>query len=305
MSDLNLALNIPELQNLFRTLEKKLHCPIPIPADPAARVRFFQEYVDACALVFLDGPGFISPRNPDHIYQPVLDALRSCEAESNTFVGLLREFYFHNFLERIPLEEQDETTPFWNNSWFTGADARCLYSVIAHARPKRIVEIGSGNSTRFIRRALTDFEIKSHLTCIDPRPRTSIRNIADTIKECSLLDVSDEIFQELRPGDVLFLDGSHLVFNGTDCTRFFLEILPALPPGILVHVHDILLPYEYDTAFSKLYFAEQYLLAALLISSQQWVSLWGTYYFRRMGMHPEFVPEGPQGSGQSFWMIRK
>jgi len=105
------------------------------------------------------------------------------------------------------------------------------------------------------------------------------------------------VFSRLRPGDVLFIDGSHLVMNGSDCVRFFLDVLPILPDGVWVHLHDVFLPYDYPyQLFLDCKSNEQYMVAVLLLHSQDWVPVLPIYY----GHKPGILPHG----GGSFRMRR-
>ena len=105
-----------------------------------------------------------------------------------------------------------------------------------------------------------------------------------------------EIANALAPGDVLFIDGSHYAFNGTDAPFLLLEVLPLLKPGVVVHVHDIMLPYEYDTLFSERNYNEQYLLAGLLLGGNDWEPLLPVYWLSRAGR---------MAHGASFWLRRR
>jgi hypothetical protein len=106
----------------------------------------------------------------------------------------------------------------------------------------------------------------------------------------------------MSAGDILFLDGSHLAFNGTDTTRFFLEILPVLASGVLVHVHDIFLPYEYSELFSARLYNEQYLLACTLLDTAKWCPLLPVHYLERQGHLADLAQPGAVNT--SFWMMR-
>ena len=181
------------------------------------------------------------------------------------------------------------------NGYFPPADCETLYGVLRHTRPQRIVEVGSGYSTRIMREAIHDGGFACTLTAIDPAPRADIHSAADKIIEKSVVGLDRGVFKELSASDILFVDGSHYVFNGTDATFLFLEILPLLPPGVVVHVHDICLPYEYDALFSARFYNEQYLLAAFILGGQAFRVEIPVYARHK---------EGRSGFGTSFWMTR-
>jgi hypothetical protein len=158
------------------------------------------------------------------------------------------------------------TTPGWDNDWFTGIDAVALYGFLAERRPARYVEVGSGHSTRFARRAVTDLGLSTRLTSIDPAPRAEIDDLCDEVHRCGLEAVGPAPFADLAAGDVVVLDGSHVAFMGTDVVVAFLEVLPALPAGVLVCIDDVFLPWDYPPDWAGRWYAEQYLLAALLLA---------------------------------------
>ncbi|MBI2823148.1 MAG: DUF3375 family protein [Planctomycetia bacterium] len=141
--------------------------------------------------------------------------------------------------EGVLRAESDGITPYWPNLYFGVADAMTLTGIMGTYRPRRYVEIGSGHSTRFCHRARRLFETNTKITCIDPAPRVEIAAIADRVIAKSLIEVEASFFSELEAGDVLFLDGSHLAFHGSDVTYFFLRVLPVLRPGVMVHLHDV------------------------------------------------------------------
>jgi len=159
----------------------------------------------------------------------------------------------------------DPLAPCWNNIWFTGLDAAALVAFLLARRPRNYLEIGSGNSTMFASRALRAAALPTVISSIDPRPRAEIDALCQRKIRAPLEDCNLAIFDELDAGDILFFDGSHRVFMNSDVTVFFLEILQRLKPGVLVHIHDIFLPADYPPDWNQSLFAEQYLLAAMLL----------------------------------------
>ena len=100
---------------------------------------------------------------------------------------------------------------------------------------------------------------------VDPQPRAEIDALCDKVCRMRLEDSDHQIFSVLQAGDILFFDGSHRVFTNSDVAVFFLEILPSLPPGVLVHIHDIFLPLDYPPEWNDRFYSEQYMLAAMLL----------------------------------------
>lgn len=167
----------------------------------------------------------------------------------------------------IPLKEKHhQQEPCWMNAYLPALDAVSLYSLIRLYRPKRYVEIGSGYSTRWAKKAVQDGKLPTKITSIDPMPHTNIKSICDVVIRKFLCDVDIKIFDQLKKGDILFVDGSHRCFMNSDVAIFFLEILPRLKSGVLVQLHDICLPYDYPAAWKIKYYSEQYLLAASLLA---------------------------------------
>jgi predicted O-methyltransferase YrrM len=173
----------------------------------------------------------------------------------------------------------------FENDYFPSPDAEVLYAIVRMFEPARIVEIGSGNSTRLFRHAIADGGLACKLTSIDPFPRREIAEHSDEVFRCKLEHLADEsVFTQLQANDVLFVDSSHEIKPGNDVLKVFLTILPSLTPGVIVHVHDVFLPYEYPKRWiveSRWPLTEQYLLQALLQSSDEYEVLWCGHYLQR------------------------
>lgn len=162
----------------------------------------------------------------------------------------------------------DAAAPYWLNPWLPALDAAALYWFLATMRPSRYVEIGSGQSTRFARRAISDHGLPTLITSIDPHPRAEIDAICDQVIRAGFEDADLSVFTALKAGDIVFFDGSHRSFTNSDVTVFFLDVLPRLARGVVVQIHDIYLPDDYPAALSERYYSEQYLLAAHLLASR-------------------------------------
>jgi hypothetical protein len=205
----------------------------------------------------------------------------------------------------------DTPNPFWLNVWFPPLDGMALTQMLREHLPARFVEIGSGVSTKFARRAVDLYGLPTRLVSIDPQPRNEIDQLCDEVLRQPLEEAPAGVFQELEPGDILFLDSSHRAFQGSDVTVFFLEILPRLKPGVIVQVHDIYLPDDYISGHVHRLWNEQYLLAtALLFGPERLEILFPSWFAgqdpdlrRLMG---ERVLKGPLARlnpyGASFWM---
>jgi Methyltransferase domain len=159
----------------------------------------------------------------------------------------------------------DAEAPFWFNEWFPPLDGMALHTMLCTRRPRLLVEVGSGLSTRFARRAITLQNLGTRLVSIDPQPRYDIDRLADETIRQPLEEVDPKWFDQLGENDILLIDSSHRAFQNSDVTMFFLDVLPRLAPGVIVHVHDIYLPYDYLAAYLEKLWNEQYLLATALL----------------------------------------
>lgn len=157
--------------------------------------------------------------------------------------------------------------PAWTGVALGPFDSLALYTMLKTRRPGRYLEIGSGVSTGFARRAIADHGLETRLVSIDPAPRAAIDDLCDEVIRDGLEACDPALFDRLAPGDILFLDGSHRAFMNSDVTVFMIDILPRLRPGVIVHVHDIHLPYDYPPQFADWHWNEQYLLAVYLMAA--------------------------------------
>lgn len=156
-------------------------------------------------------------------------------------------------------------TPRWNQDWFPRLDAAAAYALVRTRKPGRIVEVGSGHSTRFLARAIADGGLATTLTAIDPAPRATLKGLAVDWRRELVQATPMALFQGLAAGDVLFIDSSHLLMPGSDVDHLVNRVLPALPAGVLVHVHDIFLPDGYPEAWAWRGYNEQLALPALIL----------------------------------------
>jgi predicted O-methyltransferase YrrM len=168
-------------------------------------------------------------------------------------------------LLRIPRTQEDSDSPFWANDWFSPFDGASLYGLIAELTPQRYIEIGSGISTRFARRAIRDLHLRTRIVSIDPCPRNEVDTICDEVMRSRLEDIPREFWEGIETDDLLFVDNSHRSFSNSDVTVFFAEVLPALKPGTVWGLHDVFLPWDYPDTWSDRFYNEQYLLLAYLL----------------------------------------
>ncbi|TMV08826.1 class I SAM-dependent methyltransferase [Ruegeria sediminis] len=193
------------------------------------------------------------------------------------------------------------------NGYYDSPDADALYLMIRRFRPKRVVEVGCGNSTRVTRQAVMDGGIETEITAIDPFPRADIAHVVDHFEQKRLEQVDPALFAGLEAGDVLFIDSSHVVRMSNDVAHLFCRIIPELKPGVVIHVHDVFLPYEYPKRF--FYdcpgWGEQYVLHALL-QTGGYEMLWPGYYLQQARPDAvEVLPFLSEGRAQSLWVMKK
>ena len=167
--------------------------------------------------------------------------------------------------------------PRWEQDWFPRLDAAALYVFVRETNPARIVEVGSGHSTRFMARAIRDAGLSTAITAIDPAPRADIEGTGATLIRRTVQGAGLTPFTQLTPGDILFIDSSHILMPGTDVDILFNHVLPSLKPGVLVHVHDIFLPHDYPAAWEWRGYNEQLGIAGL-IQGRGYRLLWSSHY---------------------------
>jgi len=203
--------------------------------------------------------GYGLPAHPE-LDQIIGSGRERYRAHLERFAGLVEH------LARIPIAEEG-TEPYWFNGWYQGLDAVSLYCFLVERNPRTYLEIGSGNSTKFARRAIRDHGLRTTIVSVDPEPRAEIDALCDQVIRKPLEDVDLALIHDLvGPGDILFLDGSHRCFMNSDATVAFTELLPRLADDVLVHVHDIFLPWDYPPTIKDWMYSEHYLLASWLLA---------------------------------------
>ena len=199
----------------------------------------------------------------------------------------------------------DRNRPRFDQLWFSGIDGAMAYAMVASLSPGRVLEVGSGHSTRFMARAIADEGLDTRLHSIDPVPRRDIDSLCHQVTRASVTALPASLFQALEADDVLFIDGSHAAVPGSDVEYLFTRVLPVLAPGVVVHVHDVFLPYGYPAAWGRRAYTEQSMLAALLSGGGRWQILCPAAWLRRhhgaqvdrLTAHLE-----PGALESSFWM---
>lgn len=263
-----------------------------------------------------------------HFYSPIPD-LAQLPADIWTRAGNLPGLHFDpaeclEFLQRElaphlaeyhPATAATEAAGFHlDNGLYGSVDAETLYAMVRRFAPRRIVELGSGMSTLVIAdaRERSGAQTREDHAVYDPYPREDLRSRLEavaTVHPISATEVPERVFAELSAGDLLFVDTTHTVKIGGDVNRVVLDVLPCLAPGVIVHIHDIYLPFEYPREFlaeRRFFWAEQYLLQAFLAFNGAFEVLLGNHALARL--HPaglgELVPLPWYGVPSGFWLRR-
>jgi predicted O-methyltransferase YrrM len=154
--------------------------------------------------------------------------------------------------------------PRWDQDWFPRLDAAAAYAIVRKTKPRRIVEVGSGHSTRFLARAVADGRFQIEITCIDPQPRATICGLPLKFLRSPVQSIPLQVFENLGPGDILFIDSSHQVKPGNDLEFLLERVLPRLASGVRLHFHDIFLPDPYPEMWAWRRYNEQEAVERLL-----------------------------------------
>ncbi len=212
-----------------------------------------------------------------------------------------------------------------NLTFGSGGDAEVLHSMIRFFKPKRIIEIGSGFSTYISARACLLNEekdgVNTKLIAIEPYANDTLKKGFPGLTKLlqkPLEQVDLELFQSLEENDILFIDSTHVLKIGGDVKYEYLDILPRLKEGVIVHSHDIFFPWEYPKSWIRdehWFWTEQYLLQAFLTFNSEFEILWASYYMAKkypdmvQAVFPSFQKlssnEYNKARGASLWIRRK
>ena len=228
---------------------------------------------------------------------------------------LLRDIFpnYRSEYNTFPLQPTDSSYDFYyENGFFSGTDPAVLHSMVRHFKPNLIIEVGSGFSTRVSAKASL-MNGNTKLICIEPYPapllREGLPGVTQLIeKEVQQIDL--DFFQTLEPNDILFIDTSHVSKVGGEVNYLFLEVLPRIKKGVIIHIHDIVLPLEYGKYWivdAHMFSNEQYILQALLTHNSEFEVVFASVYMMinyEKDMRTAF-PNAPGWAGGSFWIRRK
>jgi len=198
--------------------------------------------------------------------------------------------------------------PRWQQDWFPRLDGAMAYTMVRELKPARIVEVGSGHSTRFLARAVRDAGISCAITAIDPQPRADLSQLAGiSLKRMTAQAAGTDVYAALCPGDILAIDSSHVLMPGTDVDLLFSEVMPTLPNGVYIHIHDIFLPDPYPRVWEWLGYNEQLGVALMLLGGAYEIQ-WSSHYAVRAladavaASAAGSLPLGPGAFETSLWL---
>ncbi len=208
-----------------------------------------------------------------------------------------------------PQSTENPTEFFEPNDFFMGLDSRVLFAMLRAHRPRRVVEIGSGMSSLLMADVQRRFLKETGMTCIEPYPPPYLRQPVpgiDRLLQTPVQHVPVDEFTRLGRDDLLFVDSSHVVKTGSDVNFILFEILPRLAPGVLVHFHDIFLPFEYPYRWvveEGRSWNEQYALRALLMHTGRFEVVFGSAFAASLlGEEVRTALRGDLWGGSSLWL---
>ncbi len=224
----------------------------------------------------------------DHYYEPLFDPkhlryslrkerfLPGIDFNDTEQLEILKRFRYNDELIKFPVNKTGTVREYcYNVGPFLSGDAEYLYNMIRLFKPKRIVEIGSGDSTLMARNAINRNVTESadqsceHI-CIEPYEQPWLEEVGVKVIREKVENVGLDIFGTLQENDILFIDSSHMIRPQGDVLFEYLEILPSLNKGVIVHIHDIFTPRDYlDEWFGDNFWNEQYLLEAFLTYNKE------------------------------------
>lgn len=209
---------------------------------------------------------------------PQLRNLPGINWNINKQLEILNELTFSHELKDIPTEKADELQFYLGNGAFESGDAEFWYQLIRLKKPTKIFEVGSGYSTLLAIDAIRKNEeentkYKCKHVCIEPYENFWLEKTGVLLHRKKVENVEIPAFSELVENDILFIDSSHIIRPEGDLLFEYLELLPSLNKGVIVHLHDIFSPRNYPNEWltsEVLFWYEQYLLEAFLSCNNTW-----------------------------------
>ena len=226
----------------------------------------------------------------NHYYEPLFDFrdLKKNLYENRNLPGInfnlnqqlnnLSKFVYANELKELNLTKKSPNYNFnIKNKFFENGDAEIYYQLIRHIKPRNILEIGSGQSTLIALEAVkknknTD-KINTKITCVEPYENIWLNSLDIKILRKKIEDINENYYLKLKSGDILFIDSSHIIKPQGDVLKIFLEIIPKLKKGVIIHIHDIFTPKDYPKKWlitENKFWNEQYLVEVLMMNENKY-----------------------------------
>lgn len=266
----------------------------------------------------------------DHYYEPLFNpkslevslltdrSLAAVDLNVSGQLDLLHSFDYNEELLRFPQTPESELGYHYQNGMFESGDSEYLYSLIRLRKPRRMYEIGSGHSTRIAAAAIEanrseDPNSACQHVCIEPYEASWLENLRVSVIRTPVEKVDVSLFDQLESGDILFIDSSHMIRPQGDVLCEYLDILPRLKSGVLIHVHDIFTPRDYPAAWitdEVRFWNEQYLLEAFLSYNHDFRIIGALNFLRHnypaelSRCFPVIASELNEREPGSFWMER-
>lgn len=289
----------------------------------ASRKRFWLRH----ARRLQDAVGVTVVRN--HYYEPVTTAsdlirnpndvreLPGVDMNLDGQTALLARFSYAHELQSLEGRAVNGRRFSYANPMLGPGDSEALYSFVRAFKPKTIIEIGSGHSTLVARLAVATNQAESphevRHVCFEPFENPWLESVGAEIRRERIERADLSIFRQLEPNDIVFIDSSHVLRAMGDVECEFLRILPLVPPGVIVHVHDIFTPRDYPAEWicdQRRFWTEQYLLEAFLSFNDAFEVLLALNDLHHRGLRElrrafPVLAAKPASSPGSFWIRRK
>lgn len=272
---------------------------------------------------------------PGHFYSPLVNpvdpqvrAVLTKQSQSDPASWshpLLDDGRMLDWLERLagqargcpfPDKKTEGHRYYFDNPAYSYGDAITLFAMLREIRPRRVVEVGSGYSSA----ALLDTRevtpgVAEQAVFIEPYPETLWGLLAESdparalIRAEPLQSAPIELFTALEENDLLFIDSSHILKTGSDVHDYLFRILPALKPGVWIHIHDIFFPFEYPPEWidgQNRSWNEAYGLHAFLAFNRDFrIEFFNDYVYRKFAARAgELIPASQRSPGGSLWIRR-
>lgn len=262
---------------------------------------------------------------PKHFYFPIPDT-ETCRRydfdQEFPLNGIsMDDLSMCSLLQNFARFKEEYATLYRPTGYESNGDGAVLYAMVRTWKPKRIIEIGSGSSTRVscyaMQRNEREGDARGEILAIEPYPRRELLQFVAGNPYVTLVprlaeEIDLGVFQTLKWNDILFIDSSHIVKYGNDVHYLYLRVLPQIPIGTLVHIHDIRFPQDYPGQWPlerKYFWNEQYLLQMFISFNESFEIIFASNYMRLR--YPEAMNESLVGLDEtgggwpgSFWFRR-